>query len=108
MHTSKTIAFTVLTAALALPLVAFAAKGDRKNNKGQSSSQTFETFDNDKDGVVTQAEYLRVMKGVLGEEGAKSRFATLDKNNDGKLTKDEFASDESSGKKKGKKKKSAN
>jgi len=86
MKKSVTAVFTAV--ALLLPGALHAAKGGDK--KKESPAEAFEAFDQNKDGVVTQAEYLGLMKKVLGEETAKSRFAALDKNSDGKLTKDEF------------------
>ena len=83
-------------------LPAFAAKGEGKKS---SPADSFETFDHDKDGVVTQKEYLDVMQKVLGEATAKERFAALDKNGDGKLTKDEFGSNGEEPKKRRAKKK---
>jgi Ca2+-binding EF-hand superfamily protein len=80
--------FVAVAVALMLPATGHAAKGGEK--KKESPAEAFEAFDQNKDGVVTQAEYLGLMKKVLGEETAKTRFAALDKNSDGKLTKDEF------------------
>jgi Ca2+-binding EF-hand superfamily protein len=85
----------------ALPL--HAAKGEGK--KKSSPADSFETFDHDKDGAVTEKEYLDVMKKVLGESTAKERFAALDKNGDGKLTKDEFGANGEEPKKRRAKKK---
>jgi len=105
MKLTRPLLLLVLAATIAFPVGAFAAKGEGKK-KGQSPDETFETFDHDKDGVVTQAEYLAIMKGVLGDAPAKARFAALDKNSDGKLTKDEFGGGTAEPKKR--KKKNAN
>lgn len=80
-----------LAAAIALPVAASAAKGDRKK-KNDSPETTFATLDKDGDGVVTQSEYVALMGKTLGEEAAKTRFSELDKDHDGKLTKEEYAS----------------
>ncbi len=81
----------MLAAAIAFPVSAFAAKDEGKKKKAQTPEESFATFDSNKDGVVTQAEYFAVMKSLLGEATAKARFAEMDKNSDGKLTKEEFA-----------------
>ena len=88
MKKSVSAILAVSFLAFAFPGSAHAAKGVEK--KKESPAEAFETFDQNKDGVITLAEYLGLMKKVLGEETAKTRFAALDKNSDGKLTKDEF------------------
>jgi len=102
MKLPNRIIIAALTAALALPLAASAAKADRKN-KTQSASETFATLDKDSDGFVTEAEYLAVMKTSMGEEAAKKRFAELDKDKNGKLSKEEHAAGDTAKKKRRKK-----
>jgi Ca2+-binding EF-hand superfamily protein len=103
MKLPSRILLTPLVVALALPLAAFAAKGDRKKN--ETPAVSFTTIDKDSDGVVTEAEYIAAAKDKLSEEAAKAHFASLDKNSDGKLSKEEFAVDDTfTAKKRGKKK----
>lgn len=87
-----------------VPSLALAAKGDRKK-KEAAPAVSFSAADKDNDGIVTESEYIAAMKSQLGEDSAKLRFGTLDKNHDGKLSKEEFGSGDSGEKKKGRKKK---
>lgn len=103
MKKSVTAVFAAVAVALSLPVTGHAAKGGDK--KKESPAEAFEAFDQNKDGVVTQVEYLGLMKKVLGEETAKTRFASLDKNSDGKLTKDEFGANSADAETKPKRKK---
>ena len=48
------------------------------------------TADADNDGKVSQIEYVAAMKGKLDETAAKAKFAELDKNKDGTLSREEF------------------
>jgi hypothetical protein len=85
---------------LSLPLASHAADGAKK--KGP-----FVLADTDNDGKVSQTEYVVAMKGKLDETAAKAKFAELDKNKDGSLSREEFNA--GAGEKKGgKKKKDAN
>ena len=88
MKLSKRLLLSALVATVALPIAAFAAKGNRKKN--DSAAITFEVADKDGDGSITQTEFIAAFKEKLGEDGAKSKFASLDKDNDGKLTKEEY------------------
>ena len=99
MHVRRALVLGLVLALMPL----FAAKSESK--KKSSPADSFETFDHDKDGVVSQKEYLDVMQKVLGEATAKERFAALDKNGDGKLTKDEFGANGEEPKKRRAKKK---
>src|SRR5205823_11065981 len=91
--------------AIALPGAAFAAKGDRKKKKTEDANAvTFETADKDKDGFVTETEYVAAMSAKLDESAAKARFATLDKNADNKLSAEEYNAGNTAEPKKKKKK----
>jgi Ca2+-binding EF-hand superfamily protein len=105
MKVTTRLLVTTLVAALAVPAVCLAAKGERKRDK-KAPAATFATADKNNDGTVTQSEFVAAMKEQLGEEGAKSRFTTLDKDANGKLSKEEFeASSSDDGKKKRRNKK---
>lgn len=73
-----------LAATLSLPLALNAADENKKKGGGYAAA------DADKDGKVTVTEYVAAMNGRLDEAAAKSRFATLDKDNNGSLTREEF------------------
>ncbi len=107
MKLTKSIMLATLAAAIAFPVAAFAAKGGGKKKKDQAAVATFESADLNSNGSVSQAEYVTAMKTTLGEDGAKTKFASLDKNDDKKLSKEEYdAGSAPAGKKR--KKKSAN
>lgn len=89
MNSKSRFTLTVLVAALALPIAAFAAKGDKKKEK-PDALPSFTSVDKDGDKSVTEDEFVAANKEKLGETGAKSRFAMLDKNHDGKLTQEEY------------------
>lgn len=99
MKLSKLALCAAFAAAFTLPLTAEAAKGERKNKK---PAPAFSSVDQDSDGAVTKEEYLAAMKNSIGEETAKTQFATMDKNKDDKLSSDEYAA---GGKKERKKRK---
>jgi Ca2+-binding EF-hand superfamily protein len=103
MKLPNRILLLTLAAAIALPLTASAAKGDKKKT-GDSPETTFATIDKDGDGVVTETEYVGLMGKTLGQEAAKTRFADLDKDKNGKLSKEEFAASGTETKKRRKKK----
>jgi hypothetical protein len=68
-----------------------AAKGDKKDNKkDKTPAAIFEAMDADHNGSITLAEYVAAQKERIGEDGAKKRFAELDKDHDGKLTREEM------------------
>ena len=90
-----------LISAIALPLTASAAKGDRK--KKDDAPPALAAMDTDKDGSVSQSEFVAATKEKLGEDAAKTKFGSLDKDQSGKLSKEELAAD-GKGKKKGRKK----
>jgi Ca2+-binding EF-hand superfamily protein len=77
--------------ALSVPAVVFAAKGEAKP-KAALPKVSFETADKDKDGSVTEAEYLAALGENADQKRAKARFAQLDTNHDGKLSKEEMES----------------
>ena len=105
MKLSSRILLSALALAIALPGAAFAAKGERKKKKGDDANQVaFETADKNKDGVVDQAEFVEAMKSKnLNETDATARFATLDKDGNGKLTTEEYNAGSAEPKKKKKK-----
>jgi Ca2+-binding EF-hand superfamily protein len=94
MHKRILIAATI--ALLAIPLAAHAADGEKKKSP-------FVTADTDSDGKVSQAEYVTAMKGKLDDAAARTRFAELDKDRNGSLSREEFST--STGEKKARKKK---
>lgn len=96
----KRILIAVTAALLSLPLALNAA--DEAKKKGP-----FMAADADNDGKVTLAEYVAAVKGKLDDAAAKAKFADLDKDKNGSLSREEFNA--GAGEKKGgKKKKDAN
>ena len=91
MKTPSRILIATLVAAIAFPLAAQAAKGDRKNKKDDSSAVSFETADKNKDGKISKDEFVAAMTEKLGKDGATARFDSLKKANDKELTKEEYA-----------------
>jgi Ca2+-binding EF-hand superfamily protein len=87
MKLTHRIIVTTFVTALALPIAAFAAKGDRK--KPEAPVLSFENFDKDSNESVSEAEYVSVSEKQAAD-AARSRFAQLDKNGDGKVSKEEF------------------
>ena len=106
MKTSTRLVVAAVAAALALTSAAFAAKGDRKE-KPAGEARGLAKIDTDKNGSVSESEFVAAMKAKGGEEAAKTRFASLDKNSDGKLDKKELAGakNDTEGKKPGRRKK---
>lgn len=101
----KNILIAALAATLSLPLALQAADENKKKGGG------FTAADSNNDGKVTEVEYVAAMKGRMDEAAAKSRFATLDKDKNGSLTREEFSAGGAQKKgdgKGGEKKKSAN
>ena len=94
MKTRLLIAATA--ALLSLPLALHAA--DETKKKG-----TFTTADADGDGKISPSEFVAAMKGKMDPAAAKAKFAELDMNRDGALSREEFNA--SGGGKKGAKKK---
>ena len=68
---------------------------------GKKAKKTFEEVDTDKDGKVSEAEFVANGKDA---EKSKKRFAKKDKDGDGFLNKEEFAKGKKGKKGKGKKK----
>jgi Ca2+-binding EF-hand superfamily protein len=64
------------------------------------------TADTDGDGKVSQTEYIAFVKGKMDDAAAKAKFAELDKDKNGSLSREEFNA--GAGEKKGKKKKEGN
>lgn len=93
------ITIAALAAFAILPLVSNAA--DEKKTKGP-----FAMADADNDGKVTQAEYLTAVKGKMDDVAARAKFAELDKDKNGSLSREEMNA--GGGKKGGGKKKDAN
>ena len=86
----------VASLAIVAPVALIAAKGEAKT-KTALPKVSFEAADKDKDGSVTEAEFLAAMGENADQKRAKARFAQLDTNHDGELSKEEM---EASGKKK--------
>ena len=109
MNTPTRILAAILIGTLASSF-AFAAKGDRKKkDKETTPAVSFESADKDANGTVTETEYAGAMKSQIGEDAAKLRFGTLDKNHDGKLSKEEYGTGSSdTGEKKKRRKKEKN
>jgi Ca2+-binding EF-hand superfamily protein len=94
----KRIILTAAAIMLSLPLALSAADQKKKG--------PFMAADADNDGKVTQTEYVAAVKGKMDDAAAKAKFAELDKNKDGSLSREEFqAGTEKKGEKK---KKTAN
>jgi Ca2+-binding EF-hand superfamily protein len=89
MKFSHRIIVSTLIAALALPAVSFAAKGDRKK-AGAEALPAFATVDKDSNEAISESEFAAA-NGKLKSKAAKMRFDRLDKDHDGKLTKSEYA-----------------
>ncbi len=89
MKRTNRLLVTTIAAALALPLAAFAAKGDRKNAAGPAPS--FESIEKKDPKFITEKEYIAAIGKKLGDDVAKSQYTTLDKDHDGKLTSEEYA-----------------
>jgi Ca2+-binding EF-hand superfamily protein len=80
----KRYLITATAVLLSLPLVLNAA--DEKKKGGG-----FGAMDTDKDGKVSKAEFMKAMDGKGEAAKTESRFKSLDANNDGFLTAEEFA-----------------
>ena len=72
-----------IAALLSLPLALQAADKPKKN-------VTFAAADADKDGKVSVSEYVVAMKGKLDDGAARAKFAELDKDKNGSLSREEF------------------
>lgn len=101
MKLTQRLLLSVLATAIALPVVALAAKADRK--KKNEPAVAFATIDKNNDSSLSKEEHAAAMKDKMSDEAAKSQFATLDKDNDGKLSKEEYAAAGGETKKKRKK-----
>jgi len=82
----KRILIAATAALLSLPLVLNAADGNKKKGGG------FTAADTDGDGKVSETEYVAAVKSRMAEDAAKKRFAALDKDKDGSLSREEFGS----------------
>lgn len=80
----KRFLIAATAALLSLPLATFAA--DENKKKGGP----FAAADTDKDGKVTVTEYVAAVKGRMDDTAAKAKFAELDKDKDGSLSREEF------------------
>ncbi len=80
----KNILIAALAATLSLPVALNAADENKKKGGG------FTAADTNNDGKVTATEYVAAMKSRMDEAAAKSRFATLDKDKNGSLSREEF------------------
>lgn len=102
MKLTHRLVVRTLAVALALPIAAFAAKGDRKKQNTETAP-AFATVDKDSNGSISEGEFVAANE-KLGDVAAKARFGILDKNHDGKLSKEEYAAGSEPEKKKRKKK----
>mgnify|MGYP002623484565 FL=1 len=64
-------------------------KCDKGENKPVDPEKVFERLDKDKDGKLTEAEFLGKREGEAAEKGKKA-FARLDKDANGSLSLEEF------------------
>lgn len=103
MKLTHRLVVRTLAVALALPIAAFAAKGDRKKQSTETAP-AFASVDKDSNGSISESEFVAANEN-LGATAAKARFGILDKNHDGKLSKEEYAAGSEPEKKKGRKKK---
>jgi Ca2+-binding EF-hand superfamily protein len=96
----KHILIAATAALLSLPFASHAA--DEAKKKGP-----FMVADADNDGKVTLAEYVAAVKGKMDDAAAKAKFAELDTDKNGSLSREEFnagSGKKGSGEKKGDKK----
>ena len=80
----KHILIAATAAFLSLPLASVAA--DQAKKKGP-----FVAADADNDGKVTLTEYVAAVKGKMDDTAAKAKFAELDKDKNGSLSREEFS-----------------
>jgi Ca2+-binding EF-hand superfamily protein len=92
----KNILIAALAATLSLPLALDAADENKKKGGG------FTAADANNDGKVTEAEFVAAVKGRMDEAAAKRRFAALDKDKNGSLSREEFGAGSSQKKGEGK------
>jgi Ca2+-binding EF-hand superfamily protein len=102
MKLTRRILISSLIVALALPAASFAAKGDRKKKDTAEAAPAFASVDKDSDDSITETEFVAANE-KLGAVAAKARHELLDKNKDGKLSKEEYAAGATPEKKKRKK-----
>ena len=88
MKLTQRVIITTLIAAIALPASTFAAKADKR--KKDDVLPALASVDKDKDEAVSEAEFVAANE-KFGADAAKRRFGALDKNSDGKLSKEEYA-----------------
>lgn len=100
MKITSRLVVSSFAVALALPIAAFAAKGDRK--KDPVVAPSFATVDKNADDAISESEFAAANE-KLTAEAAKTQFAQLDKDHDGKLTKAEYGNGPAKEKKKRKK-----
>ncbi len=79
--------FLLLAASAAL--LALSATGAAAPAKSKATTP-FTAADADGDGRITAREYAAAMKGQMETAAARAKFAELDKNKDGALSKSEF------------------
>jgi Ca2+-binding EF-hand superfamily protein len=91
---------TLIATTVALFSLSLAAQAADETMKKKSP---FVVADLDANGKISESEYVAAMNGKLDETAAKARFAQLDKDKDGSLTRQEFSTatgEKSSGRKK--------
>jgi hypothetical protein len=94
----KHILLAATAVALSLPLASYAA--EQTKNK----INPFMSADKDGDGRISSAEYMAAMMGKQDEAASRAKFAALDQNKDGSLSREEYEAG-AAAKKTGKKKK---
>jgi hypothetical protein len=89
---------------LAAPFTLHAAKAEKKDpSEARTPANAFALMDRDGNGAVSLGEYVAAERDRVGDGAAKTRFAELDKNHDGALTRAEFGvRDDRAGQRKGK------
>ena len=84
----KKILIMIVAVALCSPLF-LSAPMSAQEKKGKSPEERFAALDTDKDGKLTEKEFLATVADEKKDK-AKTRFATIDKNKDGFLSLEEY------------------
>ena len=86
---SRGAGFALVTAAAIACITPDLAFAQGRKPKGDPE-QTFKRRDADRDGFLTEAEFVAAAKDEDQKSKMKKRFAKIDVNGDGKLSLDEF------------------
>ena len=86
---SRGAGFALVTAAAIACITPDHAFAQGRKPKGDPE-QTFKRRDADRDGFLTEAEFVAAAKDEDQKSKMKKRFAKIDVNGDGKLSLDEF------------------